>query len=345
MSKVGDIVEISHGGGGKRMDTLIEFMLQCIHQRTSKNVVIGSSQGDDGAFLNFDHPIESIVMTTDSHTVSPLFFKGGNIGDLSIAGTINDVVVMGAEPKFFSLGVVIEEGFSMSELATIFETIGSRVEETGISIATGDTKVMPKGSMEGLVTNTTGIGVLVREQPLAITDAKVGDKIIISGTIGDHGASLMSQREGIDLDTDLNSDVSPFWPYFRDIVANPDVHVMKDLTRGGLASALNDIARASQVLLEIEEDLIPIRDETQAVCDILGLEVMEISSEGKAIIIVESNSAEGVLHELHRHELSRDAKIIGSVKANPKERVHVVTDIGGTRILDKPYGEPIPRVC
>lgn len=343
--KLGENIEINHGGGGRRMDVLIRYLLDKININENEQVTRGSRHGDDGAVLHFKSAIDNLVISTDSHTVDPIFYRGGNIGDLSIVGTVNDVTVMGAQPLFITLGMIIEEGYSIAELGRIAESIGKRNSETGVEIIAGDTKVMPKGSLSNLVTNTTGIGVLRRPEPLTDSNAQIGDVVIVTGTIGDHGAALMSLREGIEFETDLQSDVAPFWPYFRDVITNPEVHCMKDLTRGGMASALNDIAKESDVLLELQENLVPIRDETQAICDMLGLEIMEISSEGKAVIVCTERVAAQILGELHKHDISKDARIIGTIQAKPKGRVHVISEIGGTRLLDKPYGEPIPRVC
>jgi len=343
--KIGDIIELSHGGGGQRMDVLIKYILEIINQEVPDTVHFGSTEGDDGAMLELTGQSNKIVLSTDSHTVYPLFFRGGNLGDLSIVGTINDVVCMGAKPEFLTLGLIIEEGFAMDDLRKIVESMAARLKESGAIIVSGDTKVMPKGHLSGLVTNTAGYGRMVRDDPLSIANAREGDKIIISGPIGDHGASLMSLREGIDLDTDLLSDVIPFWPYMEEIIRDPRTHVVKDLTRGGLASAMSDIATASKKLLEIDEVAIPIRDSTQAVCDILGLEVMEISSEGKAVIFVAPEFEDECLKILHGTEFGRDAHSVGQVKSLPAGAVHIITEIGGTRLLAKPFGEPIPRVC
>ncbi|MHA2404351.1 MAG: HypE family hydrogenase expression/formation protein [Candidatus Kariarchaeaceae archaeon] len=204
---------------------------------------------------------------------------------------------------------------------------------------------MPKGTLSNIVLNTAGVGTLVRSTPIADSGAKPGDKVIITGPIGDHGTSLMSLREGLEFETTLESDVASFWPSFKDIVRDNAIHAMKDLTRGGLASAVNEIAAKSSVCLLLEEESIPIRQESQAIADILGLEIMEVSCEGSAVLCVDSSSADAILEEFRKFEISEMACIVGTVEEEPKGRVHVITDIGGTRILDKPYGEPIPRVC
>ena len=345
MTLIRKTIELSHGGGGKRMDQLIRFIAENIGLKDGSEDLVGPSRTDDSAVITWDSTNNSLVFTTDSHTVEPVFFRGGNIGDLAVAGTVNDLVVMGAKPLYMTLGMIIEEGFSFDALATISETIGKRCRETGVRIVAGDTKVMPSGMLSDIVLNTAGIGTLIRETPIQDRNARPGDIIIVTGSIGDHGTSLMSLREGLKFDTDLASDVAPLWPALEKIVSDPRVHAMKDMTRGGFASAINEIAIKSQVALIVEEELIPVKPAAQAIADILGLEIMEVSCEGRALIIAEKDAEEDLIKELRRHSITRDAEVVGYVEKDPKGRVLVKTGIGGTRILDKPYGEPIPRVC
>ncbi len=345
MVTIGKTVELSHGGGGKRMDQLIRFIADNIGLEDHSEDIVGPSRTDDSAVIAWKPEDTSLVFTTDSHTIDPLFFRGGNIGDLAIAGTVNDLAVMGAKPLYLTLGMIIEEGFAFDDLAIISETIGKRCRETGVRIVAGDTKVMPNGMLSGLVLNTAGVGALIREQPVHDGNARPGDIIIVTGSIGDHGTSLMSLREGLEFDTDLASDVAPLWPALERIVADPRVHAMKDMTRGGFASAVNEIATKSSVALVVEEELVPVKPAAQAIADILGLEIMEISCEGRALIVAEKGAEDDLLKELRRHEVSKDAEVIGHVEKDPRGKVLIRTDIGGTRILDKPYGEPIPRVC
>jgi hydrogenase expression/formation protein HypE len=343
MERTQEFIEISHGGGGKRMDRLIAFLSQKMGLSNADSDTIGPLAADDSAVVEFLS--DQLVLTTDSHTVDPDFFRGGNIGDLSISGTVNDLTVMGAQPLYLTLGMIIEEGYSFEKLGKIASTIGEICRNAGVRIVCGDTKVMPKGTLSNIVLNTAGVGTLVRSTPIADSGAKPGDKVIITGPIGDHGTSLMSLREGLEFETTLESDVASFWPSFKDIVRDNAIHAMKDLTRGGLASAVNEIAAKSSVCLLLEEESIPIRQESQAIADILGLEIMEVSCEGSAVLCVDSSSADAILEEFRKFEISEMACIVGTVEEEPKGRVHVITDIGGTRILDKPYGEPIPRVC
>lgn len=341
--EIGDIIEISHGGGGKRMDQLIRFISSNIGIESTEMDIVGPTASDDSAVISYSE--NNIVMTTDSHTVDPIFFRGGNIADLSVCGTVNDLTVMGAIPKFLTLGLIIEEGYKTEKLGELAKTLGERCREASVRIVAGDTKVMPRGMISEIVMNTAGVGSLVRESPIQDSEAQIGDVVILTAPIGVHGTSLMSLREGIEFDTDLSSDVASFWPAFENIVKNEAVHAMKDLTRGGLAAGLSEIATKSKVCLEINEVDVPIKEESQAICDILGLEIMEISAEGCAVMVVDERKSDEILLELHKHSISQNAIIVGRVKNNPKGRVYVITEIGGTRILDKPYGEPIPRVC
>ncbi|MHA2253977.1 MAG: hydrogenase expression/formation protein HypE [Candidatus Kariarchaeaceae archaeon] len=343
MTRDTEFVEISHGGGGKRMDQLISFISKHIGIEDAKNDTIGPNAADDSAVVDF--PADKLVLTTDSHTVDPDFFRGGNIGDLSIAGTVNDLTVMGAQPVYLTLSMVIEEGYSFDKIGKIARTIRRLCEETGTRIVCGDTKVMPKGTVSNIVLNTAGVGQLVREKPIGDAQAKPGDIVIITGPIGDHGTALMSLREGLEFETTLVSDVAPFWPSFKNVVSDKRVHAMKDLTRGGLASGINEIAKKSGVCIVLDEDQIPIRPESQAIADILGLEILEVSCEGCAIMVIDSTAEKEIMEELKLHPISEYAAIVGRIVEEPKGRVHVKTEIGGTRILDKPYGEPIPRVC
>jgi hydrogenase expression/formation protein HypE len=342
-SEIGKIIEISHGGGGKRMDQLISFLSSKIGIKTEAEDIVSPKATDDSAVLAYNE--NNIVITTDSHTVDPIFFRGGNISDLSICGTINDLTVMGAMPKFLTLGLIIEEGFETEKLGILAETLGKRCRDANVRIVAGDTKVMPRGMLSEIVMNTAGVGTMMRNPPIEDSAAKVGDLVILTAPIGVHGTSLMSLREGIEFETDLPSDVASFWPSFEKIVLNEGVHAMKDLTRGGLAAGLSEIAIKSEICIEIEETLIPIREESQAICDMLGLEILEISGEGCAVLVVDPKAGQNILNELRSKDIGKNAVIVGKIKENPKGRVHVLTDIGGTRILDKPYGEPIPRVC
>ncbi len=337
-----DIVDISMGGGGKRMDLLIKFIGEKIGLRNSEEDLIGPLDMDDSSVVQI--PNDRIVLTTDGHTVDPVFFPGGNIGDLAVAGTVNDLMVMGCRPLYLTLSMVIEEGFSFNDLGMICETIGENLRRTGVRVIAGDTKVMPKGSLSNIVITTAGIGLMEREVPLQDSAGRPGDVVIVSGTLGDHGAALMAQREGIDLETNLMSDVHPLWPDLKEVVLHEGVRCMKDVTRGGLASALSELATKSKCTVEVVEKSIPVDPRAKAICDILGLEPMEISSEGKVVLVCSEEHSAEVMELLQRTDSAENAVVIGRMIEGRPE-VHVKTEIGGTRLLDKPYGEPIPRVC
>jgi hydrogenase expression/formation protein HypE len=340
-----DTIDLSMNGGGKRMDLLIKFISDNIAITNDHNDIIGPQDADDSAVIQITANDPRIVITTDSHTIDPLRFRGGDIGKLAICGTTNDLVVMGCKPLYITLSMIIEEGFSSITLAEICKSIRKELEKTNIRVVAGDTKIMPKGTLSGMIINTAGFGILEIDKPWNDASAEAGDVIIVSGSIGDHGTSLMAMREGIDLDTDLPSDVASLWPEFEDLHKLKGIKAMKDITRGGLSSCLAEIAMKSDVNIEIEETKLPIKPEAQAICDILGLEIMEISCEGRVIIIVSADETSEVLDVLSKYPVTKDATIIGKVNEKPKGIVYVKTEIGGTRIMDKPYGEPIPRVC
>ena len=337
------IIDLSYNGGGKQMDKLVEFISTEIGILSDQTDIVGPEAKDDSAVLPFYS--NNIVMTTDSHTVDPVFFQGGNIGDLAVCGTINDIVAMGAKPLYMTLGMVIEEGFTWDDLRVVCNTIGIRLREAGVRIVAGDTKVMPSGTISNIVLNTSCVGVLARDSPLSDSNAKIGDTVIITSEIGVHGTSLLALREGLKFETELESDVDHFWPYFENLIRIPGLHAMKDVTRGGLSSALNEIATKSKVCIEIIEENLPIKSESQAICDMLGLEIMEISGEGVYIIVCSSQSVSQILDILTSTPRLNSAAVIGFVKSSDIPQVHVKTKIGGTRLLDKPFGEPIPRVC
>ncbi len=335
-------VDLSMGGGGKRMDQLIDLIGKSIRIHNEEEDIVGPLQMDDGAVITLPDKTKNIVLTTDSHTVDPIFFQGGNIGDLVIAGTVNDLTMMGAIPKYLTIGMIIEEGFLLEDLVKICKTIGEKARLAEVRIIAGDTKVMPKGTISNIVINSTGLGIITRN-PIQDSNAKVGDKIIITGEIGNHGASLIALREGMEFSTSLASDVKALWPELKDITINNSVHCMKDPTRGGLAAALTEIATKSNICIEIDELLLPFNPQAVPITDILGLDILEISCEGRAIIIVDSKHTFRILEQLQ--VIDKAACVIGTVIEEPKNKVIMKTEIGGTRILDKPYGEPIPRVC
>ncbi|MFX1331943.1 MAG: hydrogenase expression/formation protein HypE [Promethearchaeota archaeon] len=334
-------IETAHGAGGKVMQRLLEVVIipSFSHRRLGP---IGLDEMDDGATFQIDDT--RFIVCTDAHTVHPLFFPGGNIGTLTACGTVNDLAVMGAQPVAMTNTVIVEEGFEIDSLQRILKSLNEVIEPIGVAMIAGDTKVMPRGTLDGLVMTTTGIGIIYGNGPVADTGAQPGDDIIVTGPIGDHGTSLLAHREGLDFDTDLTSDVAPLWDPIRSCLDVGGVHSMKDPTRGGTAVALNEIASKSGVEFEIQESLIPVRPAVVSLCGILGLDVLHMSCEGTAVMTVDSSKTDEILRALRTHETTAECRLIGKVNEG-SPRVVMKTEIGGRKIVQVPYGEPIPRVC
>ncbi|UCG04697.1 MAG: hydrogenase expression/formation protein HypE [Candidatus Heimdallarchaeota archaeon] len=333
------------GQGGKKMDILLDFITERIKIKKILEGV-GVESYDDGAIIPFEVSSKDLVVTTDSYTVSPLFFRGGNIGTLAAAGTINDLLMMGAKPIAITLALIIKEGFKFSDLGTIIDTISEITAEHNIAIVAGDTKVLPQSTMveAGMFINTTGVGIIPAGKRIMDRLIHPGDKIIASGTLGDHGFAMLVSREGIELETTLGSDVAALSSLILPILKYR-VHAMKDPTRGGLTAVLAEWAVKSSVSLWIEESEIPISEEVRVVSEIFGIDPLNVSCEGKAIIAIHPEDADVVLQILKSSPLGQDAAIIGEAREERPGKVLMKTIIGGHRILDKPVGEPIPRVC
>ena len=337
------IIELNHGAGGSLMDTFLNSLLG-IYKIKSIQDGIGVDELDDGASIPLSNE-ETLIVSSDSHTVDPIFFPGGDLGLLAAAGTINDVVMMGARPIAITCALLIEEGTVFSTVEKILSSFAETCEEHNVAIIAGDTKVLPKGQVDRIYMSTTGLGI--RESPDIIGDnqIEIGDKIILTGAPGLHGASLIAGREGINLQTELKSDVAPLIDMLLPIAKTGYIHAMKDPTRGGVGSALNEFALKSDVGLILEEEAIPANPEVNGVCELLGLDPYSLSSEGKAIIAVAGDKADEVLSMLQAHPLGVDSKIIGEATEKYRGKVVIRTSIGGHRLLRKPLGEPIPRVC
>jgi hydrogenase expression/formation protein HypE len=329
-----------HGAGGEYMEMLLrEHILKHFSKRSAGR--IGLDALDDGATLDVGKG--ELVVTTDSHVITPIFFPGGDIGRLAAAGTINDLAVMGARPIALSLGLIVEEDFPLDDLDRILDSLGATLDEVGAALVCGDTKVMGKGELDGIVLNTTGFGVAV--YAIGDADLSVGDRILVTGTIGDHGMALIAIRDEFRLRTTLESDVVPIWPMIESALQVGGIKAMKDPTRGGLAAVLNEMARKSNTCLEIKEEMIPIRDEVHALSEMLGISPLEVANEGKAILIVEPSKAEAVLSTLQADPLGVDATIVGEVTDEYPKRVILDTGVGGRRFLEMPLGDPVPRIC
>jgi hydrogenase expression/formation protein HypE len=332
-----------HGAGGEVMDQLLlRLVFPRLARRASGRIPL--SAGDDGATLDLPRNGE-LVFTTDSHVVKPIFFPGGDIGRLAASGTLNDLAVMGAKPFAISLAAVIEEGFLIADLERILDSFAAALDDVGASVACGDTKVMPAGDLDGIILTTSGIGVARH----AISDAglRAGDRILVTGTLGDHGMALLAARGEFHLTTPLCSDVAPIWPLIEPLLdqLGDAVHAMKDPTRGGLAAALNEMARKSRTCIEVVEVDLPIRPEVLGLSELFGISPLEVANEGKAIIAVDARAADEALRLLQRHPLGLSAAIIGTVSEEYPGRVVLATEVGSRRFLDMPLGDPVPRIC
>jgi len=298
----------------------------------------------DGAILEINGV--RYAFTTDSYVVSPLFFSGGDIGSLSIYGTVNDLAMCGAKPLFLSAAIILEEGFSMESLQKIVSSMKQACQDAGILLVTGDTKVVNKGKGDGIFITTSGVGVIEKPVNIGPHRARVGDKILLSGTIGDHGIAILSAREGLEFETQIKSDSASLYPLVERILnVCPEVRCLRDPTRGGLASVLNEIAEKSTVGMEILEENIPIQEEVKGACEILGLDPLYVANEGKLVAIVPPEKANSVLQAMKSHPLGKDSAIIGEVVDEPAQKVILKSRVGGQRMVDMLSGEPLPRIC
>jgi hydrogenase expression/formation protein HypE len=334
-------VQATHGAGGEIAG---QFLAQRILTRFSRRTVgsIGLDALDDGATIRVPASGE-LVLTTDSHVVKPYRFPGGDIGRLAAAGTINDLAVMGARPLALTLSLILEEGFPLDDLDEILDSFATALDEAGAALICGDTKVMGSGEIDGIAINTAGIGIA--DAPISDAALQVGDRILVTGTIGDHGMALLVAREGFRLRSKLVSDVAPIWTLLERALQAGGVRAMKDPTRGGLAAALNEMARKSQRTIEIEEEAIPLRPEVRGLGEMVGIPPYVVANEGKAILAVAPAAVDAVLSALRGHPLGRDAAAIGTVSETHPGRVLVDTAVGGRRFLEMPLGDPVPRIC
>ena len=332
------VVTLAHGGGGKLSHQLISKMFYSQFDNEFLN-----QQHDSAVFA---HDTGKLAFTTDSYVVKPIFFPGGNIGELAVYGTVNDLSVAGAEPLYLSAGFIIEEGFSMEELWKIVLSIKEAANKAEVKIVTGDTKVVDKGKGDKIYINTSGVGRIYNDVNISPMNCVPGDKIILSGRIAEHGIAIMASREGLEFETTIESDTAPLNILVKNILdASVNVHVMRDATRGGIASTLNELASTANVGIKIHENNIPVKEEVKGACEILGLDPLYIANEGKLIVIVSADDAENVLSAMRENEFGRDAVIIGEViKENPG-RVVMRTQIGSNRIVDMISGEQLPRIC
>lgn len=331
-------VDMAHGSGGRAMAQLIEELFA----RFLGNEWLG--QGDDGAVL--PSAPGRLVMATDSHVVSPLFFPGGDIGCLAVHGTLNDVAVMGARPLWLSAAFILEEGFPLADLARIVESMAAAAKAAGVPIVTGDTKVVERGKGDGVFITTTGIGVVPEGLSLSGRRARPGDAILVSGTLGDHGMAIMAQRESLGFESPIVSDTAALHGLIAAMLeSGADIHVLRDPTRGGLATTLNEIAKQSGIGMMLQETALPVQPAVAAACEFLGLDPLYVANEGKVIVICAAADAEKLLAVMRAHPLGRDAARIGEVHADPHHFVQMTTGFGGKRIVDWLSGEQLPRIC
>jgi hydrogenase expression/formation protein HypE len=348
MKKVSSsVIRLAHGAGGVLQEELINFITRNItYKKIGKG--IGVEELDDGATIPLEDYDKEIVVTADGHTVSPIFFPGGNLGILSACGTVNDIIMMGARPLAITSIIIIEEGFSFDSLEKIVNSFNFKAKEANIAIIAGDTKVMPRGTLNEIIMATTGIGIKDKKIKVLDSNLQIGDKIIITGSIADHGTALLGSREGLNIASDLISDVallSEIYEVLKLDIEENYIHAMKDPTRGGIAGALNHWVDMSNVSIELEEVLIPIKKQANAICEMLGLDPFTIASEGRALMSVNPEKAEDVLEKVRSTDIGKDAAIIGEVKEENTKKVLLKTLVGGTRFVDMPLGEPIPRIC
>lgn len=332
-------VELSHGSGGRAMTQLIAE----VFQPALANPFL--AQGNDQAVLP---PANGrLAMTTDSYVVSPLFFPGGDIGQLAVHGTINDLAMAGAVPLYLTAGFIIEEGFPLADLARIAASMGEAARAAGVPVVTGDTKVVERGKADGVFISTAGVGVVPADLELSGDRARPGDVVILSGSIGDHGVAIMARRENLEFDTEVQSDSAALHGLVAAMVAvaGPHLRLMRDPTRGGLAATLNEIAQQSCVGLAIEEAKIPVRPQVAAACELLGLDPLFVANEGKLVAIVDPVGAEPLLEAMRAHPFGRDAAAIGRVVKDEHRFVQMTTAFGGGRIVDWLAGEQLPRIC
>lgn len=331
-------VEMTHGAGGRAMADLIEALFM----RHLDNPVLRQAN-DQAAFAP---PPGRLVMSTDGHVVSPLFFPGGDIGSLAVHGTINDVAMAGARPLYLSAGFILEAGFPLADLEAIVASMGRAARAAGVPVVTGDTKVVERGKGDGVFITTTGVGVIPDGVDISGDRAQPGDKILISGTIGDHGVAILSKRENLDFETQIVSDSAALHTLVASMVAvAPDIHCLRDPTRGGLAATLNELAQQSGVGMRLKEAAIPIRPEVAGACELLGLDPLNVANEGKLICICAAADAARVLMTMRAHPLGVDAAIIGEVVADQNAFIQMETIFGGQRMVDWLAGEQLPRIC
>jgi hydrogenase expression/formation protein HypE len=342
-----DVILLADGGGGERMMDLVkrEILARFAPLDASGEL----ARLADAARVEATGPL---AFTTDSYVVRPVEFPGGDIGRLALSGTVNDLACLGARPRALSLALILEEGLDLALLGRVLDSAARTAREVGVAVVCGDTKVVERGSADQIFINTAGIGEIARgpagrPRRLGAEAIRPGDRVLVSGTLADHGVAVMSKREGLAFEAAVTSDVAPLWPLAaRLLEACPNLRALKDPTRGGLAAAVNELAEAAGVRMRIDEAAVPVRPAVQGACDALGLDVLSVANEGKFVVVVPPGEADAALAAMRGHPLGRGAAVIGEVlPAGPGPRVTLRTTIGGERVLELPYGEDLPRIC
>jgi len=335
-----DKITLSHGSGGKATHNLIEG----VFAPAFSNPLL--DRLEDSATIPLEGTGQRLAFTTDTYVVNPLFFPGGDIGQLAVHGTLNDLAMAGAKPLGLSVGMILEEGLPIADLRRVVESMRAAALAAGVPIVTGDTKVVNRGSADKLFINTAGVGLVRPGAQLSSYDVRPGDKVLVSGPVGDHGIAVMLAREALDMEMDVTSDTAALHTLVAALLdAVPGVRCLKDPTRGGLATTLNEIALSSGAAIAIDETAVPVRPAVRGACEILGLDPLTIANEGKLVAVVPPEAAAAALAALQEHPLGREAALIGEVRADPPGMVFLRTEIGGTRVLDMLVGDPLPRIC
>lgn len=333
-----DTIQLAHGAGGKLTSELVEKLILPHFSNTILDKM------EDQAIINVEQG--KLSFTTDSYVVNPIFFPGGNIGDLALNGTINDLCMSGGNALYLSVGFIIEEGFPIEDFHKILLSMGKTAKETGIKIVAGDTKVVHKGVCDKIYINTSGIGTIPNDVNISASNLKVGDKIIVSGTIADHGMSIMTVREGFSFQNTIESDSAPLNELVKEMIqVCPDIHALRDPTRGGIAMSLNEWANQSNVGIQLYYDKIPVKDQVLGACEILGIDPIYVANEGKLLTAVSKGDCDKVLEVMKKNRYGLDAEIIGEVTEENAGLVVMKTALGVNRIVDMPLGDQLPRIC
>lgn len=336
-----EVILLADGGGGERMMALVR------REIVARFAPGGGELARLGDAARLEASADPQAFTTDSYVVRPLEFPGGDIGRLAISGTVNDLACLGARPVALSLALVLEEGLELAVLGRVLDSAAAAAREVGVAVVCGDTKVVERGNADGMYVNTAGVGRIEGGRRLGPEAVRPGDRVLVSGTLGDHGVAVVSRREGLEFEAAVTSDVAPLWPLAEALLgACPNLRALKDPTRGGFAAAVNELAEGAGVRMRIEESAVPVREGVAGACDALGLDVLNVANEGKFVVVVAAAEAEVALGAMRGHPLGREAALVGEVlEAGEGPRVTLRTRIGGERVLELPYGEDLPRIC